>query len=245
MSKICIGIQMEFKGLRLFKLQLFISMVLMPFSYIFVILLSENVHGEEISYLLSGFIIASLIGSFISMLALRVSNLMQAEVLELYSTLPINTIQIIFVLLLSYTILALPQVLLSIGFSIAYAKTVNITLLILGVIISTIALSLFGVFLGLLIKNFYKAQGFLPLLAWILLLISPTYYRIQHLNLIYKIVILANPVTQGLNIIRASLGFDQTISVRWSFFYLTIMVVLLYLYIVRSLRKMYILEKLY
>jgi|GEM_PF-5784683 len=62
MDKIITGIQMELKSLRLFKWQVFISIVILPFSYVFVMLLFGNIQRNDIPYLLSGYLVASLIG---------------------------------------------------------------------------------------------------------------------------------------------------------------------------------------
>ena len=90
MKKIINAVGFEFKSLRVYKIQILISLIILPFSYLFLIILNLSSKGENVPYLISGFIVASLIGSFISLLSLRISNISTPEVLELYSTITIS-----------------------------------------------------------------------------------------------------------------------------------------------------------
>jgi len=95
MHKIITGVEMQFKTLRIYFLQLFIVVFVMPFSYAFVVLLSTAAENMSISYLLSGYIVSTLISTFLGMLALSITNLRQKEVLELYSTYAITFPQVV------------------------------------------------------------------------------------------------------------------------------------------------------
>ncbi|GFP33840.1 ABC-2 type transport system permease protein, partial [Candidatus Hakubella thermalkaliphila] len=70
--------------------------------------------SEEAAFLLSGFIVASLAGSFFGALALRICNLIQIEVLELYSTFALSKGEIVSSMAFTYTHLALPPIFISI-----------------------------------------------------------------------------------------------------------------------------------
>jgi len=245
MDKIITGIQMEFKSLRIYKWQVITYLLILPLSYIFVMLLFGNIQRNDISYLLSGYIIASLIGSFAGLFAIRVCNLMQPEVLELYATFFITIPQILISLSLTYIIISIPGIALSSLLSIKYANFANLLIFTGGIIISILAILSLGLFLGLLIKNMFKAQGIIPLLSWGLLLFAPVYYKVQHLNLLYKVILLINPVTHTLNILRISLGFPEIINIRWSFLYLSVLIIVIFIYSIKSFKRFYILEKFY
>jgi len=139
----------------------------------------------------------------------------------------------------------MPEIVLSVALLLIYANSINLLLFTIGMVISVLGLLLLGLFLGLLIKNIFKAQGIIPFVAWVLLLIAPVYYKVQHLNLLYKAILLLNPVTHMLNILRASLGFPQIVSIRWSFLYLSVLMVAILIYSFKSFKRVYILEKLY
>lgn len=245
MNKIITGIQMELKSLRIYKWQVVTSLVILPFSYVFVILLFGNIQRNDISYLLSGYMIASLIGSFVGLFAIRICNLLQPEVLELYATLFITIPQTVLSLSLTYMLISMPGIILSAVLLVIYGKLANLLLFIIGIVISVLAILLLGIFLGLLIRNMFKAQGIIPLLSWALLLIAPVYYKIQNLNLLYKVILLINPVTHMLNILRISLGFPEIVSIKWSFLYLSVLIIAIFIYSIKAFKRFYILEKFY
>ncbi|BAL80227.1 hypothetical protein [Caldisericum exile] len=110
MDKIKIGVEIEFKSLRIYWLQLFVVLFLLPFSYLFIMLLSSgrNISKGQIATLLTGYLIVTMASAFINMLSLRITNTKQPEVLELYSTYSITFPQIIVSQCITYTLLLLP-----------------------------------------------------------------------------------------------------------------------------------------
>ena len=62
MTKVWFATLMEIKGMRIYKVQLFINLIVIPFSYAIVLLLAGV--GEEHAFLLSGLMIASLVSVF-------------------------------------------------------------------------------------------------------------------------------------------------------------------------------------
>ena len=244
-NKVLIGMQMEFKSLRLYKWQVLSSLLILPFSYVFVVLLAGNVHGGNIAYILTGYMVATLIGAFLGLYAMRICNLMQPEVLELYATFQVSVTQTVLSYCFSYMLLSLPIIIMSLAISIHYAASVNVVLLIAGTLISIAAITLLAMCLGLVIKNMYKAQGIIPMLSWVFLLIAPIYYSTQNLNPVYKAVLLINPVTHCLNLVRVALGFQPVVGILWSFGYLLIFIVVLAVYALGAFRRTYILERLY
>jgi ABC-2 type transport system permease protein len=82
-TRIKLNIFFELKGLKIYWMQILISLFILPLSFLFILLLSGVSTSEMLSIWLSGFIVASLVGAFLGALALRVCNLMQPEILEL------------------------------------------------------------------------------------------------------------------------------------------------------------------
>lgn len=57
-----------------------------PFAFLFLMIMNSSSRAPEgISYLVSGFIVVSLVSSFLGTLTSRVSNVFEPSVLELYS----------------------------------------------------------------------------------------------------------------------------------------------------------------
>jgi len=244
MRKIGIGICFELKGLRLYRTQLFISLFLIPFSYAFILLLSMRPAQGQLSYILSGLTVASLIGAG-SLVGIRVANLAEPEVLELYAALPISTGQAVLSVAIAYALLSIPQSAVLLGLASWWASRISVAMLVVGTVMSIIALFSFWTALGFVVRNPFKAQGVFSLISWTLLLFSPIYYEMNDLPFLYRAVLLANPVTHALNTIRPFLGMDAPLHWAVSFLYLGILGCLSVWYSVVALRNVRMLEKLF
>lgn len=234
---------LELKGLRLYATQILISLVLIPGSYLFVILLSSGTEASFLSYQLCGFVVASLIGSLVSLLAFRVSNMMQPTVLELYAALPARTGHIVGAQSMVYILLAIPQIAVATVLAASYAQSVNIGLLLVGIMSVVLLLTLMGLFLGTAIRNPFTAQGMLPLVAWVLLMLSPVYYPSEGLSSALFAVAVLNPVTHALNVIRVPVGNQAIVPLGVSYIYLGVAAIVMLGYVHRRLRRVYILER--
>jgi ABC-2 type transport system permease protein len=241
--KLFTAISMEIKGLRIYRMQLFISLILIPFSYAFVVLLSSPKSGEGIGFIFSGMIVASLVGSYISLLSMRVSNIMKPSVLELYAALPVNTGCVVVAQMIVYTLFVLPQLILCAAIAAFNSETIMAGRFIFGIILSIYGVAVLGASIGALIRNPFKAQGIISLISWLLLLVSPTYYSTTDLGIIYKVILLVNPVTHFLNIVRSGLGYSGLTSYVNSLIYVLIMSVLLTNYLRIKVQRMFMLEK--
>jgi ABC-2 type transport system permease protein len=241
--KLFTAISMEIKGLRIYRMQLFISLILIPFSYAFVVLLSSPKSGGGIGFIFSGMIVASLVGSYISLLSMRVSNIMTPSVLELYATLPVSIGCVVVAQMIVYTLFVLPQLILCAAIAAFNSETIMAGRFIFGIILSIYGVAVLGASIGALIRNPFKAQGIISLISWILLLVSPTYYSTTDLGIIYKVILLINPVTHFLNIVRSGLGYSGLTSYVNSLIYVLIMSVLLTNYLRIKVQRMFMLEK--
>lgn len=243
-SRVWVEIVMELKGLRIYRLQLIINLLILPLSYALIALLVGGMTQTDLSYLLSGLIVSSFIGSFVGLLAMRISNFTQPQTMELYAAMPVTTGEVFSGLAITYLLLALPQIIVLLGLSIWQAETPRVGLAILGVLMSSGTFVSLGVFLGALVRNPFKAQGVFPLVSWGLMLLSPIYYNNQHLPAFYSALLLVNPATHALNVIRPFLGFKSVMDIGYSFLYLGLFILVTAFasyYILR--RRMHLLEK--
>lgn len=244
MRKLGIEICLELKALRLYRSWLFISLFLIPFSYAFILFLSMRPAEEQLSYILSGLMVASLIGAG-NLVGLRIANLVQPEVLELYAALPVSVGQAALGVVTTYFLLVIPQSTVLLGLASRWAPQINPGMLVAGTVISIITVFAFWTALGLIVRNPFKAEGVFSLVAWALLLFSPIYYEMSGLPLVYRALLLINPVTHALNTIRPFLGMDAHFNCAASFLYLGILGCSSALYSVLALRKVHMLEKLF
>ncbi|NLI55754.1 ABC transporter permease [bacterium] len=247
MEKIKIGVEMELKSLRIFLLQLFVVLFLLPFSYLFIMLLAGNGNLERIQIvsLLTGYIVVTLTSAFINMLSLRITNTRQPQVLELYSTFSITFPQIVVSQCITYTLLTLPLILAAFLYVILSLKSVNILLFISGIVIGIFVLLLLSVSLGLLMNNLFLANGLCQIVSVFLIIFSPSFFGMQTLNKFFQTLLLLNPITHVLNIMRSPLNISLGFDVRWSYLFLFVLSVLLVLFVSKKVSKTYILEKIF
>jgi ABC-2 type transport system permease protein len=245
MSKIATAIEMEFKSLRIYWLQLLIVVFVMPFSYAFIILISGNLQGASLTYLLSGYIVATIISTFINMLGMRITNMRQQEVLELYSTYAISFPTIVISECLSYVLITLPIVLIVLGYIVATAQSIHWLLLICGVLLTIVFLLLFSVYLGLAMKNMFIANGLFQVITWVLILLAPIYYSFEALSPIFRGILLINPITHLLNMVRVPLGILPSVNLGYSYCYIVLLCLLASIYISKRINSTHILEKIF
>ena len=245
MSKIFTAIEMEFKSLRIYWLQLLIVVFVMPFSYAFIVLISGNLQGASLNYLLSGYIVSTLISTFINMLGMRITNMRQVEVLELYSTYAISFPAIVVSECLSYVLITTPIVLVVLGYIVLSSQSINWLLLVCGVLLTLVFLLLFSVYLGLAMKNMFIANGLFQVITWILILLAPIYYNLETLSPIFKGILLINPITHLLNMVRVPLGFLPSVKLVFSYGYIVLLCLLAFFYISKRINSTYILEKIF
>lgn len=247
MERIKIGVEMELKNLRIFLLQLFVVLFLLPFSYLFIMLLAGNGNLERIQIvsLLTGYIVVTLTSAFINMLSLRITNTRQPEVLELYSTFSITFPQIVVSQCITYTLLTLPLILAAFLYVILSLESVNILLFISGIVIGIFVLLLLSVSLGLLMNNLFLANGLYQIISVFLIIFSPSFFDMQTLNKFFQTLLLLNPITHVLNILRSPLNISLGFDVRWSYLFLFVLSVLLVLFVSKKVSKTYILEKIF
>lgn len=248
MERIKIGVEMELKSLRIFLLQLFVVLFLLPFSYLFIMLLAGNggnLERIQIVSLLTGYIVVTLTSAFINMLSLRITNTRQPQVLELYSTFSITFPQIVVSQCITYTLLTLPLILAAFLYVILSLKSVNILLFISGIVIGIFVLLLLSVSLGLLMNNLFLANGLYQIVSVFLIIFSPSFFDMQTVNKFFQTLLLLNPITHVLNILRSPLNISLGFDVRWSYLFLFVLSVLLVLFVSKKVSKTYILEKIF
>ena len=149
MNRLFQAILFEFRAFRVFKIQILISLFIMPLSYMFLILLNTGGNRQTTLYLLTGFVVASLIGTYVSLLGLRVSNLMMPEVLEMYAAFPITMRTVALSYLFTYSLYVLPQIIVaSIIIAVINSSSITWGLFVGNVILTMITLSGLGLSLS-------------------------------------------------------------------------------------------------
>ncbi|MBC7092747.1 hypothetical protein H5T53_01870 [Candidatus Bipolaricaulota bacterium] len=96
-----------------------------------------------------------------------------------------------------------------------------------------------------MVRKPFKDQGIFPLLSWLILLAAPIYYGVQDLPRAYAMILLINPATHAVNLIRPHLGFPEIIDIKLSLVALIGIGILLGGYSFKVLRDVRMLERLF
>ncbi|AIU69127.1 hypothetical protein TEU_01560 [Thermococcus eurythermalis] len=205
-------IRMELKGMRIYKTFLTVNLLIMPLALLFMMIMNSGSRTpEDISYLVSGFIVVSLVSSFLGTLTNRVSNIFEPSVLELYSTLPPKISTVVLAQFLTYSLMVIPQVLIGLTVILYYqgVSRINVPLLVLALLLTFLELGALAVAIGARIGNPYKAMAVTGILPWLFVVFSPAYYR-SSFPALYL-----NPVTHLLLCVRSAIGLQEISPIPW------------------------------
>lgn len=233
----------ELWSLRVSRLSLVVTALVLPLAYCAVTILTQSDNMPPISYLLSGALASSMMSAPFFLIVMRISNLFQADVLELHAAFPIRRTHQIVGAWLAFTLIALPLIGTLFGLCILWAPHPRIFLAILGLFLSYAMVVTMATGLGLLIRNPYKAQGVVGIVAWLMILISPMQQNVAHVPTILWYLLLANPVTQAINMVRPFLGFPAIVSPAVSFAYCGATLLVIGPLLVVGVRRVTIMEK--
>ncbi|MGC9103867.1 MAG: hypothetical protein ACP5JF_03630 [Candidatus Methanodesulfokora sp.] len=215
------GALFELVSMRLYWPYLLIINILLPFSYFMIVLLSAYNSPGVLQRTLIGFLVISSFSILIYTIAHRIGNLFEDDILELAASLPITFHELILSYILSYVLYSLPITLILI---ITLAITTSIPrplLMMAGLLFMYTIDILSGVIIGLLVRNIRKLDPLLQVLVFLAVILTPAFYEIP--SDIY-IILLMNPLTHVIVLLKASINIVTTIPLTLSLIYLMILV---------------------
>jgi ABC-type polysaccharide/polyol phosphate export permease len=229
------GTLFELKMVRLYWPYILIINILLPFSYLMIVLFSTYGSQEAVKIALTGFLVISSFSILIYTIGHRIGNLFEDEVLELVASLPIGFQELILSIILSYVILSLPAVLASIIGLIAVAGITRPLLMVTGLLFMYAVSIISGVITGLSVRNVRKLDPLLQVLVFLAIIFTPAFYEIP--DNIYVIPLAANPLTHVVVLLRASIGIASTITPIISLTYLIVIMSLSIVFILHFMRR--------
>jgi ABC-type polysaccharide/polyol phosphate export permease len=190
------------------------------------------------------FIFTSFLTLFLSNYSMRISNMMQAEVLELYATLDTKLGDILKALSIFYSIPLFVLYMICLVILIFFNATVNLILYLIMFCVLIVFLSRLGMCVGLIFRNPYKAGAMIPYLVFIALTITPINFVFQDTGVV-KYLFLFNPLFALLQLLADTIleGSWNLISII-SLGYISIITIIMEIYIKRKTTNSFILEKL-
>lgn len=238
-KQIRILLEIELKSLRMYFIQIFFNIIIIPISFLIINLLNGN---TDYAYMISGFMISSLIGALLNTYAMRVSNIMSIEVLEMYATWNVKNLVLIYGIGFYYLVAILPVLLASMVILLSNGINISIFEFIISLLLGTMIIMNLGILLGSSIKNFYVASGIIAYVNFLLMLITPLYYKSSFTNLIYRIINFVNPISHALGLLRHSVGIEWNMSII-SFVYLVAINIVISIINYKRINNLYMTEK--
>lgn len=235
----------ELKSLRLFMMQIILSMIVIPLLLLLLLLYQPGSRTPgQLTILLTGYLVTSLMGAYITVYATRVANLMLPEVLELHAVLPWKTEEIISVGAIVYTLMVLPQIVIATTILALHAPGFPMFTFARNLFLIMLSLIVWSIWLGLHIK-YYVAVGILPFMSWVLLLISPIYYDVAIMPKWASFASVLNPLLHWVLLLRQPLqGGNLPFPIEISWGITLLLLVVLLVDIRRRSQSIYILETL-
>ncbi|MEM1732789.1 MAG: ABC transporter permease [Desulfurococcaceae archaeon] len=225
------------RSLRLYWLNVLTTSLLIPLSYLIIVILLSPDSPNHIIMALTGFIVISEFSTLVLPVALLVGGIFDENVVELYASLPTGFSEIILSYVLTYLVFSIPVLF---GFLLViskYTAMVNWPYLLIGLVYLLTLCSLIGIWLGLYIKNRLILEPLLSLMLIAVIVFTPAYYRLTNVSGPLRLITLVNPVTHVVNLLRTGVNMCEGIETSFSILYLTLIVMVISISIVLRLNR--------
>jgi len=220
------------KMYRLYWPHLVSICVLMPITYLVVVLAISQGDLEATRSALTGYITMSGFNVLFYMLAIYVANTFEEQVLESYVLLPVPFWEIIASTVLAQALIGIPPLLVGITLLLLVSSNINIPLLLVGLTLILVVYTSLGILLGVKVKSRIKLDPILVTLMMFTIIATPVYYRLLYVNEPYRTIILLNPLTHITIVLRAALniyeGFPAPLSILYTAVFSTMLILYLW-----------------
>ena len=210
----------ELRSLRLYWFPITTMTIIVPFSYLLIVLLSTGFNAENLSIVLPGFVSVSVFLTLVLPMAQRISNMFEDDVVELIASLPLGMGELIWAYIGAYTLLSAPAIIGSTTIIALSIGKVDGVYLAVGLSMLWCLAIETGILLGLSIRNKLKLDPLLSLLLLATIMLTPAFYSTNSLENPFRAAILANPLTHIVLLIRASIGIYEGVDPTTSLTYL-------------------------
>lgn len=228
LSALLKSVSFMLKTYRLFWTTLVTVTVILPFTYLAVIVMFSGGDPESLVIGLTGFLVMTSFSTLVYPTAILVANMFEEQALELYATLPISLRALLASNVISQLIFSsMPLILGTIALVLA-SNSVLGAYIVLGLLYSTAIFSFTALILGLSIRSRYKLDPVLTFLMMIVVIATPLYYRLSGVAKSLRAVLVVNPVTHIVCLLRLGIGLNEGVPVEVSISYLTVFLLVLF-----------------
>ncbi len=228
----------ELKSLRLYWFPILTMTIVVPLSYFLIVVLSSGSSTQNLLITLPGFMVISVFSVLVLPLAQKINNMFSDDVIELIASLPISLKSLILAYIGTYTMLSLPLITVPVIVLVFYLQRgVNMILLVFGLTtLWYLALAL-SILLGLTVRNKLKLDPLLSILLLTVIILTPAFYPISNVTGLFRSIVLVNPLTHIVLILRASVGVYSGIPLTISFTYLALLLTIVTMVLVVKVRN--------
>lgn len=215
------------KMYRLYWTSVLTVTVILPLTYMAILVLSSGGSSESLVVGLTGYLVMVCFSSLVYPVALIVANTFEEQVLELHASLPISLTALFASYVVSQLIFSAPAITLGIVALYAVVGSFNWPYIILCLFISLTLFPHLAILLGLTVKSRYKLEPVLTSLITLVVVATPLYYRLTSIYEPWRSALLLNPITHVISLLRLGTGIHEGIPTIYSIVYLGSLTLLL------------------
>lgn len=225
LSSLAASISFTLKMYRLYWANLISVMVILPATYLAVVVLFSGGVLESLVVGLTGYIVMACFTTMVYPAALQVANMFEEQVLELYASLPASLREIILSIIASQLVFAAPAVASGLIALSMIVGDMNALYVVASTLLSLAVFSTLAVLLGLTFKSRHRLDPVLTLSMMLVVVASPLFYRLEVVPEYWRAVLLVNPITHMICLLREGVGFSEAVSPAVSLSYLLALLV--------------------
>jgi len=206
--------------------------IMMPITYLIIVLAVSQGNLEALRVALTGYIVITGFNILLYMLTTLIANTFEEQVLESYSLLPVPFWEIIVSQILTQALIgAIP---LAVGLIIlrCVSSNIDISLLITGLVLEFTIYTPLAILLGVSVRSRIRLDPLLVFLMMLVIIATPAYYRLLYVSEPYKTLLLVNPLTHIVLVLRSAVkiseGFPLIFSILYTTLFSTILCVLVW-----------------
>lgn len=212
------------KTYRLYWMNILSVTVILPLTYLAVVIFFAGGSMESIKLGLTGFVTMTCFTTIVYPLSLLIANIFEEQVLELHASLPVSIRELLVSNVLAQIIFATPPILIGI-IALALICKLNILYVMSSMLLAMTIFSSMALLLGISIKNRFKLEPILTLLMLLVVIATPLYYGLSTVNNFFKTILLLNPVTHIVCLLRLGVGLYEDVPPEISYLYLVLIVI--------------------
>ncbi|MEM1719315.1 MAG: hypothetical protein QW432_02990 [Desulfurococcaceae archaeon] len=221
LSTLLKSVSFTLKMYRLFWMTLVMVTVVLPFTYLVVVVMFSGGNPESLATGLTGFLVMTSFSALVYPTAISIANMFEEQALELYATLPVSLRVLLASNVISQLIFSSTPVVLGVVALVLIAGNVHGAYMALGLVYSTTIFSFTALILGLSVRSRYKLEPVLMSLMMLVIVATPLYYRLFGLTKPLREILVANPVTHIVCLLRLGIGLSEGVPAEVSIAYLT------------------------